>query len=186
LVPVLLKVVVLLNWSGLLFPNTIFPDPASVILVTPLKILLPLLASLVVPFFVAVTVPLNVHPLNSNVGLTTVRLPPKADVGPKVRLLVPVRVRLCAVLPCCVNCRRYRVPMEKPPDPTEIVSPEASVAVAVLLPLQNTTPCPLVEETTMLPLKTVPAEFWLTYIPVFAVGALLKVVTPLKTLLALL
>ena len=130
--------------------------------VIPLKILLPALASLVDPFLVADNVPVNVQPLNSRVGLMVVTLPPKADEGPKLRLPAPVRVRLCAVAPICVNCLSSRVPVVKPPDPTEIVLPEAKVAEAVVLLLQNCTPCPLVEVTTILPLKTVPDEFELT------------------------
>src|SRR6202042_1548657 len=99
LLPVLLKVAVLLNWSALPFPNHIPPDPASVIVVTPLKILFPLLTSLEGPFLVEFTVPLNVQPSKSSVGLTVVILPPNAEVGPNCRMPVPVKVRLWVVGP---------------------------------------------------------------------------------------
>src|SRR5580692_7808455 len=98
-----------------------YPEPVLVTVNAPLKMLLPIEASLDAPFLIDVTVPLNVQPLNSSVGLTVVVFPPNADEGPKVRFPAPVRVRLCAVAPDCVNCRSNNVPAVNPPAPTEMV-----------------------------------------------------------------
>ena len=130
-------------------------------------------------------VPLKVVPFRKKVGLTAVTFPPKAEEGPRVRFPVPVRVRLCGVAPVWVNCRRDRVPAEKPPAPMLMLLPPAKVLVAVAPP-PNWTPAPFVDVTTILLLKIVPAEFWLTKIAVLPVGVLLKVAIPPKILFALL
>src|SRR5580658_9492180 len=118
-----------------------YPEPVLVTVKAPLKMLFPEDASLDEPFLVELTVPLKVQPLKNSVGLTVVVFPPNAEEGPKVRFPAPVRVRLCAVGPDWVNCRSNKVPAVKPPAPTEIVYPDDKVAVALVLPLQNCTPC---------------------------------------------
>ena len=107
---------------------------------------------------VKLVVPLNVAPFMYNVGLDATTFPPKVDDGPNVKLPVPVNAKFCAVLPDCVNCFNNNVPAENPPAPTEIVLFAAKVAVAVLLPPQNCTPCPFVEVTTILSLNEVFAD----------------------------
>ena len=63
-------------------------------------------------------------------------------------------------IPYCVNCRSERLPDEKPPGPILRVSPEASVAVVVLLPLQKYIPVEVpVLLTRILPLNWLPTEF---------------------------
>lgn len=78
-----------------------------VIVVLPLKILLPILASLVVPVLVVFTVPENVQPLKYKPGLTAVTLPPIKEEGPNCKdVAVLFNVRFTGTLPSCVNCFR--------------------------------------------------------------------------------
>src|ERR1700722_2027454 len=158
----LLNIAVDCQRSGLPLPIKKKPAPVLVTAKAPVNVLLPAEASLEAPFLVAETVPLKKHPLKKRVGLTVVILPPKAEEGPKGGLPLPVRVRFCRVGPDWVNCRSNSVPAEKPPEPMLMVLPAERLAVAVVLPLQNCTPCPLVELTTTLPAKIVPVELVLT------------------------
>src|ERR1022692_2470970 len=135
----LLKVAVDCHRSGLPLPIKKYPVPVFVIVNALLKVLLPIEPSFVEPFFIEITFPPKLQPLNNKVGLTVATFPPNAEVGPKVKLLVPVNVRLCAVAPTCVKRWSNNVPEEKPPAPTEIVLPAANVAVAAAAP-QNWTP----------------------------------------------
>src|ERR1700754_3285368 len=102
--------------------------------------------------------PLKLQPLRNREGLERVTSPSKEEDGPIVRLPAPLKVRFCAVGPVCLNARRYKVPAEKPPAPIVRSFVAASVQVAVAFP-PNITPCPLLEETTILWLNKVPAEF---------------------------
>src|SRR5882724_5787016 len=117
----LLNVAVDCHRSGFPLPIKKYPAPVFVIENAPLNVLLPIEASLVVPFFVDVTVPLKLQPLKNKVGLIVVTFPPKEEDGPKVRLLVPVSVRFCAVAPICENCLSNNIPLENPPAPTVMV-----------------------------------------------------------------
>src|SRR6186713_649674 len=124
----LLNVAVDCQTSGLPFPIMKYPAPVLVMVKAPLKVLLPGEASELLPFFVETTVPPKLQPLNNRVGLTVVIFPPIAEEGPKVRLPVPVNVRLLGVVPSCVNWRSHRRPAEKPADPIARHLPAASVA----------------------------------------------------------
>src|SRR5258708_25607004 len=138
---------------------------------TPLKTLFPELQSPVAPVLVRSVVPLKVVTVKGRLGMEVVRLPLKEEEGPCVKEPAPVRARFCAVAPTWVNCLSDKVPAEKPaaPMPMVLVADKLMVAVA---PPPKKTPNPLVELTTILSLKMVPAEFWPTSIPALPVGAL--------------
>jgi hypothetical protein len=98
-------------------------------------------------------------------GDTAVKSPPKEEEGPTCRsVLAPVRVRLFAVLPSCVNCLRDNVPVEKLPELTCIPYPAARITVDAVfgekyIPVEEP-----VLDRLIFPLKVFPAEFHPTLI----------------------
>ena len=120
-------------YRGLEFPRTIKLVPLLVMLQMPLNVFPPVLKSPVVPVFVKLVAPLNIHPFRNRLPLVVVTSPPNEEVGPKVNEAVPVKGRLTAAFPSCVNLSIWRYPTLKPAAPIEIVFPAARVTSVVAL-----------------------------------------------------
>ncbi len=84
----------------------------------------------VAPVLVRLVTPEKTEPFNKMRGETAVKSPPKEDEGPVwSSVYVPVRIRLFALLPSCVNCLSDSVPVVKLPELTCKPYPAARVAV---------------------------------------------------------
>ena len=152
--PLLLKFAAAFQVSAVPLPNIKYPAPVLIKVLTPLKVLPPLPASLTPPFLVAFTVPLKVQPLKYISGLTTVTLPPKTELFPKNNcVVVPVNAKLIGAVPNCVNVPNLKYPALKPAVPTKTDLPEASVGVPVPLFQPKPIPPVFVELTMILSLN---------------------------------
>src|ERR1700722_10798796 len=100
---------------------------------TALNTLPPLLQSPEAPVLVKLVTPLNVAPLKLSAGLELLTAPRKVLEGPNTRAAVPLRAKFSDVASDWANWRSNNCPAETPPEPMEILSPVASVAVAVVL-----------------------------------------------------
>lgn len=147
LLPVLLKVAVLLNWSAVVLANAKYPDPALVIVTGPLKTLFPTHTSLLAPVFVKLSVLWKVVFLIVRVAEVILTLQFMV-IGPlpKVVVVAPetVKVPFCtlpavnvAVVPATVSVPlpRSRVPLVR----VKFVIVVAALSVQILPPVTMVT-----------------------------------------------
>lgn len=114
-----------------MFAKRNIPVPEFVKVLVPPKIFPPVLESVEEPVLVIeLVVPFNVVPSKNRMGDETVNGPFQIADGPLLNVADEVNVIFWLVVPLCVKRCNRSSPAEKP-EPTEIVLPEASVAVPV-------------------------------------------------------
>jgi hypothetical protein len=97
-------------------------------------------------------VPLNVLDSKYTLGAEMLTFPFQMQFGSKSSMEVPVKFKLCVVVPSCVNFAISSLPAEKPSPPIAIVFVAAKVAVPEA-PCPKRIPFPEVELRIIFPLN---------------------------------
>src|SRR3989338_270092 len=160
-VPVFVSVTSVLNVSATVAAVTKSALLELTRVVRPLNIFPPFPKLLAPPFFSRQVVLLYVQSFRQICGVRKSTSPLKVEKGPRYRIPLPVKTKLCAVVPTWVKYLSKSLPAEKPVPPTLIVFPLAKVdEIDDPGPFPKVIPAlavPLVELTMIFPLYRFPS-----------------------------